>query len=115
MYVFVYRACYHGRMKTIFSLITVLALVFPVATRAYFVDDFTYTRTVDRAPQYIPDPSLDFLPGWPDWIGRLNLFSQYVYGRRYQDLDRSQQQVVEQLSQNWPGWIGVPTYLRFAR
>ena len=102
-------------MKTFFSIITVLATVAPLSAQAYFVDDFIYTRTVNQPPQYIQDPSLDFLPGWPDWIGRLNLFSQYVYGRRYQDLNQSQQQVVEKLSKNWPDWIGVPSFLRIGR
>ncbi len=87
-----------------------LALLLPVSAHAYFVDHFQYQRP--SVPGYVQDPSLDFLPGWPDWIGRLNVFSQYLYGRKYQDLTETQRVTVEKLSKNWPDWIGVPSFLR---
>ncbi|MCA9370386.1 MAG: hypothetical protein KC680_00295 [Candidatus Peregrinibacteria bacterium] len=99
-------------MKTpLLSLLTIAGLLMPTMSQAYFAKDFQYkTRTV--MPGYVQDPSLDFLPGWPDWIGRLNLFSQFIYGKRYQNLTASQKAYVEQLSKDWPGWIGVPSFLR---
>lgn len=99
-------------MKNILSTFAlVLALIVPATTQAYFVDQFNYAKPA-MAPQYVPDPSLDFLPGWPDWIGRLNIFAEYVYGRSYRNLNESQQKVVEKLSKNWPDWIGVPFYMQ---
>lgn len=96
--------------NTLSSLALIVALAMPTMAQAYFVEHFNYTRTT--TPQYVPDPSLDFLPGWPDWIGRLNIFAEYVYGKRYRNLNVSQKKVVEKLSKNWPDWIGVPSFLQ---
>lgn len=98
--------------KLLISLLAAFQLLIPVAAHAYFASDFLYMRTPVQTPQYIQDPSLDFLPGWPDWIGRLNLFSKFLYGQEYQKLTTVQQQKVEQLSRDWPAWIGVPFFLK---
>lgn len=99
-------------MKTFLSsLFAITLLSVPTVSSAYFVDHFNYMRR-PATPQYIQDPTLDLLPGWPDWIGRLNAFSQYIYGKQYESLTEKQQQVVEKLSKNWPDWIGVPFFLR---
>ena len=104
---------YDNRMKTILSLTLVAVLLLtPVASSAYFVDHFRYQQIQPTTPKYVQDPSLDLLPGWPDWIGRLNAFSVYLYGKRFNSLTETQQTIVEKLSKNWPGWIGVPFYLR---
>ena len=52
------------------------------------------------------------LPGWPDWIGRLDAIARYYYGKRYGQLDSTQQKIVRQLSKEWPDWIGVPPWIK---
>lgn len=112
MPIFLCTCEYNGDMKTSFlSIATLAALLLPVTSQAYFAEDFQYTRSY-QTPGYIQDPSLDFLPGWPDWIGRLNLFSQFVFGKRYQNLTTTQKAYIEQLSKDWPAWIGVPSFLK---
>ena len=103
---------YHRDMKALLSsAVAAVLLLTPAISSAYFVDHFQYQNR-STTPGYVQDPSLDLLPGWPDWIGRLNAFSVYLYGRRFNTLTEEQQTRVEQLSRNWPTWIGVPFFLR---
>lgn len=95
-------------MKTTLSvLVAAVVLLAPVTGSAYFKHQVQPTE-----PQYVQDPSLDLLPGWPDWIGRLNVFSEYLFGKRFDSLNETERSVAETLSKNWPDWIGVPYYLR---
>lgn len=90
------------------SLILGILVATPSMSYAYFPSQFQYTRPTTAAPQYVQDPSLEFLPGWPDWIGRLNIFAKFVYSKKYETLNFDERSVVEKLSKNWPDWIGVP-------
>ncbi len=87
------------------------SLLFPFATKAYFAEQFKLPDPF-RKQQYFPDPMSSFLPGWPMWIGRLDSISGYYFGKRFNQLSQSQQAMVRQLSKEWPGWIGVPTWLK---
>lgn len=101
-------------MTKLLSTITlVIALYVPSSALAYFPSHFEYSKTsTSMTPKYVQDPKLDLLPGWPDWIGRLNVFSQYLFGTKFENLNLVQKQTVEKLSKNWPDWIGVPFFLR---
>lgn len=100
-------------MKTILSsLVLGVMIATPSVSYAYFPSQFNYTRPKASTPQYVPDPSLDLLPGWPDWIGRLNTFAEFVYSKKYETLNASQKDVVETLSKNWPDWIGLPLFMQ---
>ncbi len=95
-----------------FILITVL-LALPSVSSAFFIDDFypmgertEFMRPVQQSS------SLESLPGWPTWVGRLDDFSLLLFGRRYENLTRSQQVEVRALSKEWPDWIDVPQAFR---
>ena len=96
--------------KILSSLALGIAIVTPSMSHAYFPSHFDYKSRATQ--QYVPDPVLHFLPGWPDWIGRLNTFAEFVYSEQYEKLNTEQKDVVEKLSEGWPDWIGLPTFVR---
>ena len=96
--------------KILSSLALGIAVVTPGMSYAYFPSHFDYkSRAI---PQYVQDPGLNFLPGWPDWIGRLNTFAEFVYSEQYETLNADQKNIVEKLSEGWPDWIGLPLMMR---
>ncbi len=97
-------------MKKLLTTLTLLgSLLTPLAAAAYFPTQFA--TPIWTVPQYVQDPSLDLLPGWPSWIGRLNAFSSFFFGRRFETLTTEQKEYIKSLSKEWPEWIGVPGYL----
>ena len=111
-------------MRTLITTSLALSLLLSTysAQAYYFVKDPSaiYENTLE--PQttllddeqeyevYTPPRRLQSLPGWPSWIGRLDQFSNFVFGQRFDELTDDQQSIVTRISDRWPDWIGVPRW-----
>jgi len=93
------------------TLCLTATLLLPLSAQAYSYNYFK-VRDPFQQKQYVPNPLSSMIPGWPDWIGRLDAISRYYYGKRYNQLDETQRAIVLKLSKEWPDWIGVPPWLQ---
>lgn len=88
-----------------------LSLFLPTTGYAYFIKDVSVPRTNEpMAPQYVPEP-VNYAD-WPSWIGRLDALSNFVYDRSFRQLTPEQREYIQELSDTWPSWIGIPSYWR---